>query len=468
LVTRSLIAALDRAQSPRTVGLIVRGLELWTGQTTEQISGTKGLSIDGMDLSGGADWYQHNGYYQIARALGGYSNYSGKRVTADTALESAAVYACTKILGEDLGRLPFFLYQRTGQDSVEKAYGHPLFPILHDMPNPDMNAQAFVECLTARAFLCREGFARIDRASDGSVLYLWPLTGTMTRVPNQYGRPVFVYKDGNAAEKTYAAGQIFNLPGFSLDGSSGDDILQRARHVLGLTLATQEYPARFFANDATPGIILKRPTGTPALDDLKVAAIKDKWRAWHQGASRAHEPAILQDGMDAMRLDPDHQKLQMMEARKFQVIEVCRIARMSPHMLADLDRATFSNIEQLYSQHLTLTLGPWLKRWRQSTYRCLLSPAERASYFAEHSVEDFQRGLFQDQAAGFAQLLEKGVYSINEVRRWFNMNPVEGGDGHYIQLNMQAVADAATGAVVDQGTKLIPTKKPPATGAGVN
>lgn len=432
--------------------MIVGALEFTTGWKTEHLLKgiTLNLSAPQISSSDSPQWYLENGFGGIASLLGGNSSYSGKAITPDSVFESATVYAIVKIIGEDLGRLPFKLYERK-EGGVSDAFGQSLYGVLHDLPNPDMNAQSFVEALTARAALGLDGYAKIDRNSNGEVQYLWPLVGQVTRADNSFGRPFFVHKDGNSAEKTYPADQVFNIPGFSLDGQKGDDILRRAKHMLGLTLATQEYPARFFANDASPGIILKRPAGLEKWDESLIAKIKEAWTKWHRGLDRAHEPAILQDGMDAIRLDPDHQKLQLIEQRKFQVVECCRPWRMSPHMLADLDRATFSNIEQLYNQHLTLTLGPWLKRWKQSVYRCLLRPGkERERFYAEHSVEDFQRGLFKDQAQGFAMLLEKGALTINEVRRWFNLNPVEGGDVPYIQLNMQPVSSAANAIVEDE------------------
>lgn len=448
------MSALDRADSPTRVKALARGLELVTGQRTERLIkgfeiGTFSTSLSNEDLK----------YFRANPALYGYSNYSGVSVTPDRALESAAFYAGTKILAEDVGRLPMFLYRREG-DTVQKAIDHPLFPLLHDLPNPDMNASAFWECMIAQAVLCSEGCAQIDRDSKGNVIYLWPMNnGPVKRDKNKYGRPFFIYKNGNSPEKTFEASQVFNIPGFSMNGLAGDDMVRRARQMLGLTLVTQEYPARFFSQDASPGVILTRPPGAEPWTDSKVAAIKAAWKLWHQGRERAHEPAVLQDGLVASRLDPDHTKLQLVEQRKFQVIEICRILRLSPHMLADLDKATFSNIEQLYNQHLTLTLGPWLKRARQSVYRCLLTEQERLTYYAEHSVEDFQRGLFLNQAQGFAMLLEKGVYTINEVRRWFNMNPVDGGDRNWIQLNMQAVTDAATSNAADAqaAVKLLPS-----------
>jgi HK97 family phage portal protein len=154
---------------------------------------------------------------------------------------------------------------------------------------------------------------------------------------------------------------------------------------------------------------------------------------------------VLQEGTTVKRIAGSLEESQLLEQRRFQVLEICRLFRLPPHKLAELERATHTNIEEENISYLSQTLAPWLRRWRQSIWRTLLTPEERASgeLFAEHEVEAFLRGNFRAQAEAWARLLQAGVYSINEVRRWLNLNPVPGGDEHFIQLNMQAVTAVA-------------------------
>jgi HK97 family phage portal protein len=235
------------------------------------------------------------------------------------------------------------------------------------------------------------------------------------------------------------------------------DILRRARQALGLTLAAQEYAGRWFANDAAVGVVFERPLEAPPWGEEELQSFKAQFKIWHQGKQKAGEPAVVQEGMKLTRITPDHEKTQLIEQRKFQVIEVCRLLRMKPHKLADLDRATFSNIEEENIDYIVHTLGPWVKRWRNAVFRDLLSRDEQVAdnLFAEMNVEAFLQGNFEKQAKSIAMLLEKGVYSINEARSLLHFNPIAGGDKHYIQLNMQAVADSATGAIQEEGSKLL-------------
>jgi HK97 family phage portal protein len=432
MITSALVKALERAESPRSVRTLSWMLEKATGVSTTSVS----------------EWYQRNGYYRIGG--NSYSTHAGIDVTQDKALEAAAVYAGVKVLGEDVGSLPFFLYKanrKTGD--IDKYYDHPLYETLHDQANPETDAGEFVEALTSHAALCGNGYAWIQRESDR--VRLWPWNPHDVRVVrNDRGFPVYMHREAGGQEKPYPQDEVFHLRGFTLNGTTGDNLLHRARHLIGLTLAAEEYAGRFFSSSSMTHLVLERPAGTQALGADGVKLVKEAWAKWHQGLKNAWEPAVLQEGMTAKLLQPKHSETQLIEQRTFQVIEICRILRIPPHRLAELSRATFSNIEQQSIDYATYTLGPWRRRWKQAVHRCLLTAEDKAdrniSVYAEHSVEALQRGDFKTQSEGWARMLEKGVFSINDVLRFLNMSPIEGGDAHFIQLNMQSVVDAATGA----------------------
>lgn len=458
MLTGFLLRRLERAQTAHGVRLAVRALELTTGYRTQDLQEYKEIvgTFDTQYNSSG--WPQdYNGFYRL-RSIGGSTSYTGRTVTFESALEVPALYGGVKIIAEDMGTLPNFVYRRGPNRTVTKDFAHPLYRVLHDLPSPDISAGEFCEMLTAHALLCGNGYARIDRSAGR--LYLWPLMPDTVRIEkNQRGASFYIVRDGSGPEQTFSQDRIFHLRGLMLSGMYGDNLLKTARQAIGLGMAGQEYAARFFADDATPGIILKRPAGAPPLVPGQVEAVKEAWIKRFRG--KPHEPAILQDGTEPMRLDPDHQKLQMLESRKYQVIEACRYLRLSPYKLADHDRATFSNIEELGREHVSQTIGPWVRRWRQATYRCLLTEDERLadSLYAEHSVEAFLQGRFDQQSEGYRKLLEKGVFSINEVRRLMNLNPTEGGDAHFIQLNMATVQDVASGATLpdsEPSSRLLP------------
>lgn len=393
--------------------------------------------------------YLRNGYYGIYNALGGnrYSTALGSTVTDDRALMLSTFFACVKIISEDVGTLPLFTYQETA-DGKRLAKENPLYSLLHDSPNPDMTASSYRETVTAHALMCEHSYSRIERSrSDPSrIIALWPLMPLSIRKDkDSRGRPVYISSDPGS--KTYQQSDIFELHGFGLTGTDGLSIMQYARETIGLGVALQEYAVRFFAQDQTPNLVLTHP-GKLGADGLK--GVKKAWADHGQGPDSWHTPRVLQEGMKAEQMHPDAEKSQLTAQRSFQLLEVCRFFRMPPHKLAELGRSTWGNLEEQNIQYVTETLRPWLVRWEQSMKMWLFGT--QSDFYAEHSVEGLQRGSFMTQTTGFAQMLDKGVYSINEVRKLWNLNPIDGGEDHFIQLNMATVQQVAGGASIPDQT----------------
>lgn len=433
MLVDALVSWMGRARSP----VVIRGLD-WA---LEKLTGFSAKAAIG------SDWYARNGYYRLASI--GDRSHAGITVTPERALEATAVYAGIKLIAEDMGALPFHVYRRTRDRSVvERAYDHPLYTVLHDLANPETSAGEFVEALTAHALLTGNGYAWIERyGQDKSRIFLWPWQPDDVRIERTRNGELFYLHREGAREKAYPRTEVFHLRGFTLDGVTGDNILRRARHAIGLTLAAEQYAGSYFANASMVHLVLTRPAGAPPLGPEALQLLKDAWRRWHAGLANAWEPAVLQEGTTVQLLTPKHSETQLLEQRQFQVLEVCRLLRLPPYKLADLQRAIQSNIEQQSIEYIQMTISPWVARWRRAVHRCLLTTDEQLAQriYAEHDVNALQRGDFETQAEGFRKLLASGVYSINEVRRWYNLNPIAGGDEHFIQLNLGTVADIASG-----------------------
>lgn len=437
MITGPLVYALDRASSPRMVRAITRALEFTTGVSTRALLEKRAASypISFNPSTYTRDWYRENGYYGISSLVGSLNT---KRI-----FEASALFGGLKILGEDVGSVPLKVYRRTA-DVREEERTHPLWRILHDEANPETAAMEFREALTVHAALYGNGFARKVRNSEGKLIALWQLMPEDVEIKRD-DRGLLYYnvnRDGKwtATPRT----EIFRLSGFGITGSGGASLLEYAKRTIELLLDQTEYAHRFFSQDQTPPIYIRFPDSKSPeeLENIKAA-----WREYHEGPDRWHAPAVLGEGGEIKSLNPNHQESQLVEQRRFQIVEVCRLLRISPHKLADLERATFSNIEHLNIQHYTETLRPWYVRWEQAISRDLLSEEEKGVISAEHEIEGFLRGDFKTQTDGFSRLLDKGVYSINEVRRLYNLNPIEGGDDHFIQINMGTIQDVAAGIV---------------------
>jgi HK97 family phage portal protein len=396
-------------------------------------------------LSDPAEWYLRNGYHKLAESYGGDSrNGVGANVNVDRALRSTAVFTCLKIIGEDVGSLPLFLYRRGRGNSREIARDEPLYSVLHDAPNPETSAVTLRGSMTAHAALTGNGYARISRRRDGSDkaigLYLMQPESVKMDRDSRKSR-VFLHKDGNDAEKTYGVRDVLHLDAFGWDGSSGFDVVRQFRETIGLGLTAERYAANFFSHDATPSLVLKNPRA------MSPEEVRLQKKAFIE-AMGADGLAVTHSGIELEKIGVDPEKSQLVAQRIFQLLEVCRIFRMPPHKLAELTRATFSNIEEQNIDYYTGTLKPWLVRWEQAINRCCLDPVNEADLFAEHAIEGLLRGNFASQTAGFRTLLASGVYSINEVRALLNLNPVEGGDVHFIQINMGDIEAVAQGSAI--------------------
>lgn len=383
-----------------------------------------------------ATWYKRNGYGDLADAYG---------AGVDEAFTLAACYGAIRIISEDLGRLPCKPYRETGNNRFEEAKDHWSYDRLVISPNPEMTPMEFRETLTAQALLYGNGYARkVFQGSTDKVLALWPMDPTMVKVeagsgsPNKYS----VRSTKSGVWVPVDSREIFHLRGFGLDGVTGLNVLSLARRAINLAIAQENYAANYFDSDRTPGVLLET---TEALEPEQVEGIKAAWRAKVQ----SQDVGVLTGGLKANMVGRTNVDSQLVEQRLFELQNVCRYWRISPAKLGDLSRSTYSNQEQVAVEYNTETLGPWMVRWEQTIQRCLLN--NDRSLVVRHTENALMRADFKTQTDGFARLLEKGVYSINEVRAYLHMNPIDGGDEHFIQLNMQDVANAGAAAAAVTG-----------------
>lgn len=383
-----------------------------------------------IQATGGASWYVENGYFKLAES-------HGAGISTGRALRNTAVFGCVKIISEDVGALPLFLYRRGADDARTLAFDEPLYRVLHDTPNPQMTAIDLRGAMTAHAALTGDGYARIARrGSDGKVIGLFLLQpNEVTVAKNNSGALVYINRPAGGNEKTYGQRDILHLRGFGWSGTTGLNIVKEFGEAIGLGLAAERYATNFFLHDATPGIALKNQK---SLNAQEVQLMREAFIAAH----KQHGVAVLHAGVELEQFGADPEKSQLTSQRTFQLLEICRIFRVPPHKLAELSRATFSNIEQQNIDYYTQTIKPWLVRWEQAIGRCCI---DQADLYAEHTIEGLLKGDFQTQTNGFRSMLAAGVYSINEVRALYNLNPIEGGDVHFIQINMGDIESVAAG-----------------------
>lgn len=350
---------------------------------------------------------------------------SGRSVTAVSALNYGPYFAAIRNISEDMAKLPLILYRRL-ERGKDRAWDHPLYPILHDAANPYQTAFEFRQLLDSHRMAWGNGYALKEYTGGGDIAALWPLRPDMMSVDRvtRFGPPVYTYQWSNGERVAYNETEIFHVRGIG-DELVGWSIARLARESIGAGLSTEEYASRFWSNDASPGVVIKHPA---RLSKDAHTQLKASWADAHKGAANSHKAAILEEGMDIATIGVSPEDAQFLETRQFQVREMARWFRLPPHKLGDLADATYSNIEQQALEYVTDTLGGPMVSWEQAISLRLLLATERRSMFAEHLVDALLRSDTLTRYQAYALAVQNKLTFPNEIRERENQNPVPWGD----------------------------------------
>jgi HK97 family phage portal protein len=302
---------------------------------------------------------------------------AGKPVTERSAMQMTAVHSCVRILSEAVASLPLHLYKQT-ETSKEKATDHPLYLLLHDEPNPEMTSFIFRETLMTHLLLWGNAYAQIIRNGKGEVIGLYPLMPNRMSVDrSDTGELYYTYTvaTGDVVKGNQVklhSSEVLHIPGLGFDGLVGYSPIVMTKNAIGMAIACEEYGAKFFANGAAPSGVLEHP-GT-LRDPVR---IRESWQQTFGGSSNSHKVAVLEEGMKYTPISISPEQAQFLETRKFQINEIARIFRVPPHMVGDLEKSSFSNIEQQSLEFVKYTLDPWVSRIEQSMIRSLLTKEEK-------------------------------------------------------------------------------------------
>jgi len=365
---------------------------------------------------------------------------SGKVVNERTAMQTSAVYACVRILAESVAGLPLHVYERTANGSKSTKPSHPLYRLLHDEPNREMTSFVFRETLMSHLLLWGNAYAQIIRDGRGFPIALYPLLpDRMTVDRNEIGELVYTYQSDKGQVKLRRE-NILHIPGLGFDGLIGYSPIAMAKNAVGLALATEDYGATFFANGANPGGVLEHPG---VIKPEQADRLRESWQSQFGGAN-AHKVAVLEEGLKFHQMSIPPEQAQFLETRKFQINEIARIFRVPPHMVGDLEKSSFSNIEQQSLEFVKYTLDPWVVRWEQALQQALILPSEKATIFIKFNLDGLLRGDYQSRMQGYSTGIQNGFMSVNDVRGLEDMNLLtaeEGGDLHFVNGNMVKLAD---------------------------
>ena len=381
---------------------------------------------------------------------------SGKNVTEETAIQISTVYACVRVLAETIASLPLNVYESDGKGGSRIAENHPLEYLLHDAPNEEMTSFIWREQMMTQILLRGNSYSQIVRNGKTAIMSIYPLlSSNMTVDRDDSGALTYKYQMADENTITLSPAEVLHIPGMGFDGIMGYSPIALMKTTLGLTLAAEEYGSKVFGNGATPAGVLTHPNRLKDPEKLRNA-----WNAAYGGSANAGKIAILEEGMKFERISMPNSEAQFLETRKFQVSEICRIYRVPPHMVGDLEHATFSNIEHQSISFAVHTIRPWLVRIEQSMNKALFSKNERGKYFVKFNMDGLMRGDYKSRMEGYAIARQNGWMSADDIRGLENLNPIgaaKGGEEYLVNGNMipikqagQKNAAAQTGEQDDQ------------------
>jgi len=366
----------------------------------------------------------------------GNRSYTGVSVTEEKALQVAACYACVRILSTTFAALPLHLVRKQG-DKTLKAKDHPLYEILHIMPNDEMVSYNHRQMIMSQILLKGTSYNEVARDGRGRVAEVSPLIGQMNVDRNKSGKLVYEFYDGKRTS-IIPNSRMWRITGYSDNGIIGKTPLTIARETIGQAIAANQFGGKVFKNGARLSGVLK------VVQKLNKEQRKDILKAWNDsyaGLDNAGKTGLVHNGADFKPVSMTSQDAQFLETLKFQRSEIAGFYGVPPHMIGDLERATFSNIEHQSIEFVIYSLLPYITNFEQTVYRDLLTPEERKEYSAKFSVEGLLRGDTKARGEFYRTLFNLGSLEIDEIRELENMNPVPGGKSRYMQTSMGKLDD---------------------------
>lgn len=375
---------------------------------------------------------------------------SGVTVTPDNSLQVAAVNAAVRIISETIASLPLILYRRLKDGGKERAINHPLYSVLHSSPNDWQTRMEWVE-LMLRHVLLRGNAYSIVRGNVGIESFHPIHPDTVTpRWTADKSKVVYEVMEGGK-KTTYMQDAILHFRGPSDDGLNGKGPIQEARDVVGNVLALDQYQSYFYANGVRASGVLEHPN---TLTDETAKRIAESFRGAYGGAANSGKVVVLEEGMKFNSVSMTPRDAEFLAVKKFSISEIARLFRVPPHMIGDLENATYSNIEQESISFVVNSIRPWTVRVEQALSKTLFSDKSE-EYFPEFLLDGLLRGDVATRYAAYQIGLQNGFLLLNDIREKENMNPLEWGNISMIPLNMKPIAS------VDDLTKPPPSNTKP-------
>jgi len=373
----------------------------------------------------------------LADLIGSYpESNSGIAVTPLKAMQANAVFSCVRVLSESIGQIPLKVY-KTGENSKDVAKDFNLYNLLRWQPNEFQTAfdlkSFIVLCLCLRGNFY--GYINwVGKKEDRKISEILPLHPDNVEVEQSKDWGIiYRVKTGTNKTEVIKNENIWHIKGLSLDGFTGISPIEYQKESIGLSLATEKHGSNLFKRGARPSGTLEAPA---ELSEGARERIINGWNKAH-GGDKQGGTAVLEEGLKYNTISMSNEDAQFLETRKYQRSEIAGMFRVPLHMIGDLEKSSFSNIEHQGLEFVKYSLGGWIVNIELSVRKDLLTSDQKKTYFAEFLVDALERGDIDSRYKAYSAGIEKGILSPNECRQRENLNPREGGDEYLRPMNME-------------------------------
>tara|TARA_R110002167_G_scaffold188319_1_gene389839 strand:- start:19661 stop:20950 length:1290 start_codon:yes stop_codon:yes gene_type:complete len=371
---------------------------------------------------------------------------AGVPVDRDAALTYSAVWACCELITKHMAMMPWHVMQRDGA-SRKVAANHPADAMLYRVTNDETSSFEFRKSLLLSALLQGNGIAEIERTRNGDPVGLWQIEwDRVNPTRDNRGRLVYEVSENGQPNTVLMPSDLIHLRGGpTVDGVTGLSVIAFAKQCISHGLAMEQFGSAFFGNGAMPGGVIEwdaEATQPDGWDNNAAKNLKKTWLSTNKGARNYGGVQILEPGQKYKAIAISPEQAQFLESRKFGVNEICRWFGVPPHKVAELSRSTNNNIESQNIEYVTDTLGPWAVRLEQEVDFKLFG--RDTTHYNRINLAGLLRGDLASRQKFYQAMMDRGVYSIDEVRALEDLNPLESGNGdlRLVQMNMMTVEQA--------------------------
>ena len=368
-----------------------------------------------------------------------FGNFTGKSVDSNSALGLSAVWGCTKVLSESIASLPLNIYERMADGDRLLADTHRLYFLLHNQPSKLYTSYTFIEYLVKSICLNGNGYAVINRDRNANIVSFTCINPTDVKILQEYGS---LYYNIKGYDELIPAEDIIHVKNLTNDGILGMSPIQYAAESLGWGIALQTYGNTYFGNGGMPSGTLE---SDKVLTTEAVERLRQSWDKAYGGVDNANKVAVLEEGIQFKPVSISNESAQFLASRQWSISEIARWYRVPPHLIQDLSKSSFNNIEMQSMEFIQYTLTPLLKRFEQEFNSKVFKVNERNRFYVEFNVNGLLRGDAKTRADLYTKAIQWGWMSIHEVRRKENLNAIPDGDEHLVPMNMTNLdADTTT------------------------